>query len=184
MNNFEPVRWRWSHSLHHSYTASIDPHDYEVDGSIFSNHNLQVSLYIVPGSSFLTIHKGLHAEILKHALGVKTQVMEDCIPEDKKNCINSSRIFVTLWLTIILLSFYLASFLPILLFLTPKFFNSFNVLWGITQHMGLKEDAKDHRLSTRSVRLILSSVLFIGKWNIILSITCFLWCLLIICQAS
>ena len=155
MNNFEPVRWRWSHSLHHSYTASIDPHDYEVDGSIFSNHNLLSFLSIfVPGSSFLTIHKGLHAEILKHALGVKTQVMEDCIPEDKKkNCINSSRIFVTLWLTIILLSFYLASFLPILLFLTPKFFNSFNVLWGITQHMGLKEDAKDHRLSTRSVRL-------------------------------
>ena len=35
MNNFEPVRWRWSHSLHHSYTASLDPHDYEVDGSIF-----------------------------------------------------------------------------------------------------------------------------------------------------
>ena len=29
MNNFEPVRWRWSHSLHHSYTASVDPHDYE-----------------------------------------------------------------------------------------------------------------------------------------------------------
>ena len=36
MNNFEPVRWRWSHSLHHSYTASVDPHDYEADGSIFS----------------------------------------------------------------------------------------------------------------------------------------------------
>ena len=35
MNNFEPVRWRWSHSLHHSYTASIDPHDFEVEGSIF-----------------------------------------------------------------------------------------------------------------------------------------------------
>ena len=37
MNNFEPVRWRWSHSLHHSYTASVDPHDFEADESIFSN---------------------------------------------------------------------------------------------------------------------------------------------------
>ena len=33
MNNFEPVRWRWSHSLHHSYTASIDPHDFDVEGN-------------------------------------------------------------------------------------------------------------------------------------------------------
>ena len=58
MNNFEPVRWRWSHSLHHSYTASIDPHDYEVDGSIFANHSLISFLFIfVPGSSFLTLHK-------------------------------------------------------------------------------------------------------------------------------
>ena len=59
MNNFEPVRWRWSHSLHHSYTASIDPHDYEVDASIFSNHSLFSFLFIfVPGSSFFIIHKG------------------------------------------------------------------------------------------------------------------------------
>ena len=36
LNNFEPVRWRWSHSLHHSYTASVDPHDFEVDDSIFT----------------------------------------------------------------------------------------------------------------------------------------------------
>ena len=101
MNNFEPVRWRWSHSLHHSYTASIDPHDYEVDGSIFANHSLISFLFIfVPGSSFLTLHKSLHLEIVKHAFGIETKVMKDCIPEDKKkDCINSSRIFVLLWLS-------------------------------------------------------------------------------------
>ena len=37
MNNFESIRWRWSHSLHHSYTASVDPHDFEVDVSIFGD---------------------------------------------------------------------------------------------------------------------------------------------------
>ena len=53
MNNFEPVRWRWSHSLHHSYTASLDPHDYEVDNSIFANHSIISFLFIfVPGSAF------------------------------------------------------------------------------------------------------------------------------------
>jgi fatty acid desaturase len=155
MNNFEPVRWRWSHSLHHSYTASIDPHDYEVDGSIFANHSLISFLFIfVPGSSFLTLHKSLHLEIMKHAFGVETKVMKDCIPEDKKrDCINSSRLFVLLWLSTIVLSITLGSFLPIFLFLFPKFFTFLNAIWGLTQHMGLKEDTKDHRLSTRSVRL-------------------------------
>ena len=82
--------------------------------------------------------------------------MKDCIPEDKrKDCINSSRLFVLLLISIIALSIILSSFLPILLLLLPKFFTFLNVIWGLTQHMGLKEDTKDHRLSTRSVRLSL-----------------------------
>ena len=155
MNNFEPVRWKWSHSLHHSYTASIDPHDYEVDGSIFAKHTfLSFVLNFVPGIGFLTLHKSLYVEITKHAIGIKTDVMNDCIPDDKvKDCINSSRLFVFLWILIIASSIYFASLLPILLFLVPKFFASFNGIWGMTQHMGLQENVKDHRLSTRSVRL-------------------------------
>ena len=54
MNNFEPVRWRWSHSLHHSYTASVDPHDFEVDESIFSKYNLfNFLIRFIPGYYFL-----------------------------------------------------------------------------------------------------------------------------------
>ena len=155
MNNFEPVRWRWSHSLHHSYTASLDPHDYEVDGSIFAKHTLLSFLIgFLPGINLLTLHKSLHLEIIKHALGIKTKVMIDCIPEDQRSkCINSSRVFVLLWITILVSSFLTNSFLPILLFLLPTFFRSLNMIWGLTQHMGLKEDTKDHRESTRSVRL-------------------------------
>ena len=155
MNNFEPVRWRWSHSLHHSYTASIDPHDYEVDGSIFAKHTLLSFLIgFLPGINLLTLHKSLHLEIIKHALGIHTKVMVDCIPEDQRSkCINSSRIFVLLWIAILLSGILTNSILPILLFLLPTFFRSLNMIWGLTQHMGLKEDTKDHRESTRSVRL-------------------------------
>ena len=155
MNNFEPVRWRWSHSLHHSYTASLDPHDYEVDGSIFAKHTLLSFLIgFLPGINLLTLHKSLHLEIIKHALGIHTKVMVDCIPEDQRSkCINSSRIFVLLWIAILLSGILTNSILPILLFLLPTFFRSLNMIWGLTQHMGLKEDTKDHRESTRSVRL-------------------------------
>ena len=155
MNNFEPVRWRWSHSLHHSYTASLDPHDYEVDGSIFAKHTLLSFLIgFLPGINLLTLHKSLHLEIIKHALGINTKVMVDCIPEDQRSkCITSSRIFVFLWIAILLSGILTNSILPILLFLLPTFFRSLNMIWGLTQHMGLKEDTKDHRESTRSVRL-------------------------------
>ena len=96
MNNFEPVRWRWSHSLHHSYTASVDPHDYEADGSIFSKHTLLSFLInFIPGIGFFTIHKSLYIEIIRHALGIKTDVMKDCIPEDQiSKCINLSLIHI------------------------------------------------------------------------------------------
>ena len=75
----------------------------------------------IPGIGFFTIHKSLYVEIIKHALGIKTEVMEDCIPEDKiKDCINSSRIFVLLWFTIITVSIYFFTLLPIFLFLIPR----------------------------------------------------------------
>ena len=85
MNNFEPVRWRWSHSLHHSYTASIDPHDFEVEGSIFWAPKNLFNFFIVfvPGISLIFFHKSLHKEIIWHAFGLETRVMKECIPDDK-----------------------------------------------------------------------------------------------------
>tara|TARA_B100000676_G_C18074965_1_gene846975 strand:+ start:1227 stop:2231 length:1005 start_codon:yes stop_codon:yes gene_type:complete len=155
MNSFEPVRWRWSHSLHHSYTASLDPHDYETEEMIYQEKTLfSYFTGFIPGILFLRIHKSIFVEIIKHALGIRTKVMIDCIPKDKiQNCINSSRVFVLIWITIIILSIYLQSLLPVLLFLVPRFFANFANLWGMTQHTGLRGNVKDHRVTTRSIRL-------------------------------
>ena len=156
MNNFEPVRWRSSHALHHNYTASIDPHDFEVEGSIFwvPKNLLNFLIIFVPGISLLFLHKSLYREILAHAFAIETRVMKECIPElKKKNCVWVSRLFVALWLAIITFSFFIGSLLPIFLLLIPKCFATLNIVWGLTQHIGLQEDVKDHRLSTRSVRL-------------------------------
>ena len=156
MNNFEPVRFRWSHSLHHSHTASIDPHDFEVEGSIFWKPRSLIAFLaiFVPGIGLVNLHRSLHWEILQHAFGVQTRVMRECIPEHKKSaCVNSSRLFVLLWCSIAFVSVAIGSWLPVFLLLLPKFFATPNLVWGLTQHVGLKENVKDHRLSTRSVRL-------------------------------
>ena len=170
MNNFEPIRWRWSHSLHHSYTASIDPHDFEVESSIFWKPSLFNFLIIfIPGIGLLNLHKSLHKEIILHACGVQTRVMRECIPTNyKSKCILVSRIFVLIWLFVICASIYLNSFLLIFLFLVPKFFATLNAIWGLTQHMGLRDNVKDHRHSTRSVRLnpILSFIYWKMEYHI------------------
>jgi hypothetical protein len=108
----------------------------------------------VPGSAFLTLHKSLYVEIIQHALGINTKVMQEAIPVGEQwKCRLSSRIFVAIWIGLIAWSVWAWSLLPILLFLVPKFFATLNIVWGITQHWGLPENVKDHRLSTRSVKL-------------------------------
>ena len=166
MNSFEAVRFKWSHSIHHNYTGSIDPHDFEVDESIFWKPKKLLNFFIIfiPGIGLLNLNKSIQKEILQHALGIKTKVMEECIPDHKKqSCILVSRIYVLLWISIIIFSMIINSVLPIFLFLIPKFFATLNIIWGLTQHIGLQDKVKDHRLSTRSIRL--NPILSFIYWN-------------------
>ena len=166
MNGFEAVRFKWSHSIHHNYTGSIDPHDFEVDGSIFWKPKKLLNFFIIfiPGIGLLNLNKSIQKEILQHALGIKTKVMKECIPDHKKqSCIFISRIYVLLWISITIFSMIINSVLPIFLFLIPKFFATLNIIWGLTQHIGLQDKVKDHRLSTRSIRL--NPILSFIYWN-------------------
>ena len=166
MNSFEAVRFKWSHSLHHNYTASIDPHDFEVDGSIFWKPKKLLNFFIIfiPGIGLLNLNKSIQKEIFQHALGIKTKVMKECIPDHKKqSCIFVSRVYVFLWISITIFSMVINSALPIFLFLIPKFFATLNIIWGLTQHIGLQDKVKDHRLSTRSIRL--NPILSFIYWN-------------------
>ena len=45
----------------------------------------------------------------------------------------------------------------------PKFFATLNAICGLTQHMCLRDNVKDHRHSTRSVRL--NPILSFIYWN-------------------
>ena len=166
MTDFEPIRWRWSHTLHHSYTSfSFDPHDYEVDHFHAKPSLLSFLSGFIPFIQIRNIHKSLQKETLLHALGFTTPVMKDCIPESEIwKCRLIARIHVSIWVLTILISIFTQSLLPILFILTPKYFGStLPHLFGLTQHMCLPSDIKDHRQTTRTV--ILNPVFSFLYWH-------------------
>ena len=154
MDNFEPVRWRWSHFKHHGHTAFDDPHDFEIAIRKPTDIFLFFS-YLIPFGTVFIFHKSLQVETIKHALGFTTDVMKQCIPErERSKCRNSSRIHVSIWLIAILVSIIYQSWLPVLYIVLPGFYGKTLIAsFGLTQHTGLQENIKDHRYSTRTVYL-------------------------------
>ena len=154
MDNFEPVRWRWSHFKHHSHTAFDDPYDFEIvikkptDLFLFFSH-------FIPFAQMLIFHKSLQFETIKHAVGVMTPIMEQCIPEkERSKCRNSARIHVSIWVVTIAISIIYQTWLPVLYIVLPGFYGKILIAsFGLTQHTGLQENIKDHRFSTRTVYL-------------------------------
>ena len=59
-----------------------------------------------------------------------------------------------IWALVIVYSFYIGSFLPIIYIILPTYIGK--PIWfavNVTQHLAAKVDTKDHRLSTYSVRI-------------------------------
>ena len=81
--------------------------------------------------------------------------MQNGIPENAHaKAILYSRIYVGIWLAIILWSILSASWLPVLFFLLPKYYGrTLHKLVSFTQHAGLARNIKDHRLTTREMYL-------------------------------
>ena len=154
MTDFEPTRWTWSHFRHHSNTSSVnDPHDFEA--ALFHEYpSLKSFLFsFVPFYELIYFKNSFKFETIKHALGYTTPVMRDCIPENEiSKCRRISRIHVLLWIASFALSFYLMNPLPALLIFFPRYWGNIINIFNMTQHLGLPEDIKDHRYTTRSVR--------------------------------
>ena len=157
MSNFEPVRWRYTHFLHHGNTYSTDnPFDHEIE----YDNNLKETpkrllINITPFLGLLFFKKHISFEIIQHAFGIKTKVMQDSIPESSQSkAIFNSRIYLLIWLSIILWAILATSWLPILYFLLPQFYGkTLHKLVAFTQHAGLARNVKDHRLTSREIYL-------------------------------
>ena len=157
MSNFEPIRWRFTHFVHHGNTYSTEnPFDHEIEyGNNLKETPKKLIINIIPFLDLVFIKKHISFEIFQHAFGVKTKVMEECIPENAQaKVILNSRIYVVVWSLIALWSILASSWMPILYFLLPHFYGkTLHKLVAFTQHAGLARNIKDHRFSTREMHL-------------------------------
>ena len=159
LGGFEAVRWKWSHFHHHTYTIFTheEVYDYE-NNSPRPTEPIRFLLNFLPLGPIINIQKVrhfTHFEIVKHSLGIVSSVVKLTVPENEvKKVINSSRLYVMFWILITAISFYMGSWLPVLMILLPPFYgNTILMICAMTQHAGLADNVKDHRKSTRTVIL-------------------------------
>ncbi|MDC3322298.1 fatty acid desaturase, partial [Alphaproteobacteria bacterium] len=102
MGNFEPIRWRWSHTFHHSHTLQThDDYDFEIQVERPTDL-IHFFIQFIPFGQLLYPHKTLQAEVIKHAFGNLTEVVKQNAPENDKNkIIWNSRFFILIWIGII-----------------------------------------------------------------------------------
>ena len=164
MYNYEPIRWRWSHHHHHTYTLHTENH-YDHEIQITKPTDLFYVLMIhLPGGNIFTFLFS-HIETIKHAFGLNSIVMKDCIPKEEQPKVRFfARIHMILWLSIIGSSIYFQTWLPILYLLLPFLYGTtfINIIHFI-QHAGLANNVRDHRLTTRTVKL--NAFLSFLSWN-------------------
>jgi fatty acid desaturase len=167
MSNFEPTRWRHTHFIHHGNTYSTENiFDHEIEyGNDLKETPKRLIINIIPFLDLFFFKKHISFEIIQHAIGVKTRVMLDSIPENvRSKSILNSRFFVVVWISIVLLSLLSFSWLPVLYFLLPQFYGkTSHKLLAFTQHAGLARNLKDHRLTSRE--MYLSPILSFLYWK-------------------
>jgi fatty acid desaturase len=146
MTLHEGVYWRWSHTRHHTDTLQVgkDPEIAVPRPPDIAGMLLDV-FYIKSGFTQLRY-------ILNHAMGRLSEDGKHFVPElERGKVLWLSRLYVAIFLAVIVLCIVTHSILPAMFVFLPRFYGGFLAqLFNITQHAGLAEDIRDHRLNTRS----------------------------------
>jgi fatty acid desaturase len=146
----EPEIWRWSHTRHHSDTIIVgrDPEIQQPRPP--SLINVFLNFFGVIGTP-QAIRK-----LLIHASGrmladEKTYVPETLWPKVAR----TARTWLAIHVASIGTAIALQSWLPVLLVgVLPTMYGTWlQVVFGMTQHLGLAEDVLDHRLNARTVTM-------------------------------
>jgi MocE subfamily Rieske [2Fe-2S] domain protein len=143
----ESTVWRWSHTRHHSDTIIVGR-----DPEIAVPRPPDVKA-IVMGFFNLGVYPRYFKQILSHAAGRMLDDEKTYIPESEfPKIYRKARVYVAIYATVIGLSIYYSSLLPLFLVGGVNLFGSWlMVVYGLTQHAGLAENVLDHRLNCRTV---------------------------------
>jgi fatty acid desaturase len=149
MNIREGTYMRWSHTRHHTETiqVGIDP---EIQVMRPANlRNVILDFLWLPGVF------GMLKTMTLHSFGILTKEARDFVPQSEwRHMIWWSRLYMLVYAGMILWSIAAKSWLPLLYFPLGRLYGGWlHQLFALTQHAGLAEDVRDHRLNTRTVKL-------------------------------
>ncbi|WP_432447801.1 fatty acid desaturase [Aliiroseovarius marinus] len=145
----EAYLWRYSHTRHHTHTIVVG-----------SDPEIQVArpadlVRIALDFFFIPSGIGEIRRITSHAFrGLSAQEAQFVPERAKMRLIRNSRIYVLLWVLIVLWCVIGQSLLPLLFVIGPRFYGGWlHQLLGLTQHAGLAENVTDHRENCRTVMI-------------------------------
>jgi MocE subfamily Rieske [2Fe-2S] domain protein len=145
----ESTLWRWSHNRHHSDTIIVGR-----DPEIAVPRPPDIKAIIL-GFFALTVYPKYFKQIVLHSMGRISAAERTFVPETEFSKIYwRARIYVAIYLAVILLAIETRSILPLLFVGLPGLFGAWlQSVYGLTQHAGLAENVLDHRLNCRTVYL-------------------------------
>jgi len=144
-----PVRWRWSHSRHHTDTIIVG-----ADPEIAMMRPPVVARAALNFFGIVDI-KDAMTQMVRNAFGILDPADATFIPESEQpKVFLVARIWLAIYVATIVAAFWMGSILPLVLIGLPRFYGSWHSLaCGVMQHAGLAEDVLDHRLNSRTVYL-------------------------------
>ncbi len=143
----ESTLWRWSHNRHHSDTIIVGR-----DPEIAVPRPPDIKRIIL-GFFALTVYPKYFKQILMHSFGRISAAEKTFVPETEfPKIVFRARIYVAIYLAVILLAIQARSILPLMFIGLPGLFGAWlQSIYGLTQHAGLAENVLDHRLNCRTV---------------------------------
>jgi fatty acid desaturase/NAD(P)H-flavin reductase/nitrite reductase/ring-hydroxylating ferredoxin subunit len=139
--------WRWSHIRHHSDTI-IRGRDPEI--AVPRPPSIRRMLLAFVGLSGAIPE---FRRMVTHFFGrIDSQAAEYVPEEEYGKVFLKARIYILIYISVIALSIYLKTFLPVMYVGLPTLLGSWLMpVYGLTQHSGLQENVLDHRLNCRTV---------------------------------
>jgi fatty acid desaturase len=149
MNMKEGTFTRWSHTRHHTETimVGLDP-EIQVMRPADLRRVLLDFLWIPDAIQMLRV-------MVVHALGIPSKEARDFVPQSEwRKMFWWSRFYLFTYVLMIVWSVSVRSWLPLLFFPVARLYGGWlHQIFALTQHAGLAENVRDHRLNTRTVQL-------------------------------